>query len=202
MGQANIPASSLMSEKLLTYLYTQSKKTDREIAEFFNIDRTYIVKARSEYGVNTRISTGDIGEQKAIRMLRENGLRVKDMNLKDKLSPFDLLVNGKVRVEIKSAKFSAELKRYCFVLSEQAKRNCVESNERIVLPNGRTKKLFSKTCDFIVFVCIGKDDDVFYVLPSNILPDDMPGVNIRVEDVKYARFKNNWELLMRGGENK
>lgn len=195
MGQANISASSLMSEKLLSYLYTQSKKTDREIAEFFNIDRTYIVKARSEFGVNTRISTGDIGEQIAIKTLRSKGYRVKDMNLKNKLSPFDLLVNGKVRVEIKSAKFLSELKRYCFALSEQAKRNCVESSQRIILPTGRTKKLFSKTCDFIIFVCIGKDEDVFYVLPSNILPDDMSALNIRVDDVKYARFKNNWELL-------
>jgi Holliday junction resolvase-like predicted endonuclease len=200
MGQANIPASSLMSEKLLTYLYTQSNKTDREIAEFFNIDRTYIVKARSEFGVNTRISTGDIGEQKAIKKLRSKGFRVKDMNLKNKLSPFDLLVNGKARVEIKSAKFSPKLKRYCFALSEQAKRNCVESNERITLRNGRTKKLFSKTCDFIIFVCIGNGEDAFYVLPSNILPDDMSALNIRVDDVKYARFKNNWELLTRGGE--
>lgn len=198
MGEVKISANSLMSEKLLSYLYTQSNKTDREIAEFFNIDRTYIVKARSEFGVNTRISTGDIGEQKAIKKLRSKGFRVRDMNLKNKLSPFDLMVNGKVRVEIKSAKFSSKLKRYCFALSEQAKRNCVESNERITLRNGRTKKLFSKTCDFIIFVCIGNGEDVFYVLPSNILPDDMSALNIRVDDMKYARFKNNWELLRKG----
>ena len=196
MLEQKISASSLMNERLLTYLYTQSNKTDREIAEFFNVDRTFVTKVRAEFGVDTRITTGYIGEQKAVKKLRSKGFRVKDMNSRDKLSPFDLLVNGRIKVEVKSAKNHG--KRFSFSLSEQAIRNCKESDERIVLSTGRTKKLFSKTCDYFIFVCIGDVEDVYYIIPSHALEDDIPTINIRVGALKYERFRDNWELLRKG----
>lgn len=198
MKDSKIPLSSLMSERLLTYLYTQSHKTDKEIAEFFNVDRTTVSKFRNEYGVDTRISTGSLGEHKAFKKLKAEGFRVRDMNKKNKLSEYDLKVDGFLRVEVKTAKYKRKDKRFCFSLSEQAKLNCVESRNRITLPNGRTRKLFSRTCDFIIFVCVADNEDIYYIVPSDFIKDEVGFINLRVNDPRFEQFKNNWTLLRKG----
>ncbi|QCR33162.1 hypothetical protein [Lysinibacillus sp. SGAir0095] len=197
--KTTVSAQELLNEKNLKYLYSQLNKTDREIAEFLEIDRTYITKARRTLGINTRIGAGRIGELKAIKILRSLGFKVKDLNLKNKLSSFDLLVDDFIRIEIKSSNINKVDKRYRFSLSEQAKRQCIESDERIVLPSGRTKKVFSKTCDFIIFVCIGSKEDTFYVMPSDFLAENMNMVTITRSSRVYEKFKNNWDLLRKEG---
>lgn len=192
--QKEVSAYSLLTKETLTYLYTQLKKTDKEIADFLNVDRTYITKARKDFGVKSRISTGRIGEMRVIKALKSQGFKVEDMNLKDKLHSFDLFVDRSIRIEVKSAKFNPKYDRYYFVLSEQAKMQNAVNDKRIMLKNGRTKKIFSKTCDFIIFVCIGVKEDVFYILPSDLLPNESSMLNIKI-GYSFEKYRNNWDLL-------
>lgn len=180
--------------KALKFLYHDLQKTDREIAEFLTVDRTTIVKLRKRYGIESRETVGEIGEEKAEQILRKKGFQVKNMNDEDKLSPYDLLVDGKHRIDVKTAMFS-ENHRFTFGISEQAKRGTVPSDTRIMLPNGRMRKDFSKTCDFLLFVCIKPRTTKYYLIPSDEFPAHISTFNISDNDRKYAMYRNNWDTL-------
>lgn len=187
---------AILTKSLLKRLYTDLEKTDKEIANFLALDRTTIVHARKRFGIKARLSVGRKGELTALKELDRRGFHVVDMNRNDKLSEFDVLVNDKCRVEVKSA---SEYKgRFYFVLTESSEVGNLVSNKRIRLENGRTRKLFSKTCDFLLFVGFPeKKAPMFWVIPSIDIPDERQGVSTLVEagEGKYNQYAERFDLL-------
>jgi hypothetical protein len=186
--------------QLLYRKYVIEKKTDKEIASEFGVDRTYIVHARKYYNIPKRKSTGEIGESLAINELEKQGFSVMNMNNIVKTFPFDLLVNHYERLEIKSSTLGSidNNARYTFCLSEKPENNNIESKYRIKLPNGRTRKLYRKTCDFLIFTCLSTEPK-YYIVPSNVIPDKQGVISIpevHDESFKFHKYKNNWHLLM------
>lgn len=176
-------------------LYWDFGKTDREIAQFLEIDRTSVVHFRKRNGIPSRISTGEIGELLAADKLQELGFLVYNMNEADRLHPFDLLVDKEIEVEVKSSMIG-ENERFNFILSEKPENQNIISDDRIRLKNGRTKKLYRKTCDFIMFVGIRPEKDpVFYLMPSNVIPDELGTISIGTKTSKYSAYKSAWHLL-------
>ncbi|WP_405103134.1 hypothetical protein [Oceanobacillus sp. FSL H7-0719] len=185
--------SAVLDERLLKRMYIELGKTDKEIASFFNIDRTTVVHARKEYGIKTRLTTGRVGELSAIQKIRELGNELEDMKENNKLSDFDLLVNYQIKVEVIAANMHDG--RYRFSLSEQEQNGMAISETRIKLNNGRTKKLFNKTCDFIVFVGIDKrGNSNFWVIPSSDIPLKLQTLTISPTG-KYSKYSNRWDYF-------
>lgn len=53
--------------------------------------------------------------------------------------------------------------------------------------------------DFLVGLCISKDESAYYVIPRDVMPKD--GVSLipraELDESKYARFKEAWDLLLK-----
>jgi hypothetical protein len=189
-----------ITESGLRRLYTDLHKTDIEIAEFFGVDRTTIVHLRKSHNITTRKTVGEIGEEMAVKELKSRGYSVRDMNKTDRLHPFDLLVNDSLRVEVKSSKVSAD-KLFNFALSEKPANKNVESENRIRLNSGRTKKLFRKTCDLMIFVGIEDNGDChFFIMKPQELDDGLSILRISLNPFsksKYNKARENWDLLQK-----
>src|SRR5699024_9453039 len=182
---------------ILENLYIDLGKSDREIASFLNLDRTAIVHARRKFGIKARKSVGRKGELVAIEALSNLGIKVKDLNEVDRLSEYDLLLNDEIRIEVKSSNINYK-GNYHFTLSDSEKNGCVESDTRIRLNNGKTKKIYEKTCDFIVLVGLDKGENhKFWIVPSDELPLDLQAMSISLTgNSKYAKYFNKWELIL------
>jgi hypothetical protein len=161
-------------------------KSDKEISDFFRCDRSTIRKLREKYGIKPRVYTGEKGEYIAQCKLAEIGLKVENMNLKyNKTYQFDLLVNGITKIEVKSSKL-------CSKTAKRKSFNFVFDNN-----SNSDMKDYSKSCDFIILVCIEENENIFFVIPSG----DIQGVK-RIDIYKnitprsrYYTYKEKWDLL-------
>lgn len=190
--------SSGLTEPALRRLYEDLRKTDLEIAEFFGIDRTSVVHLRKKYGVNSRKTIGEIGEEMVEKELRSRGFLVENMNKVDKLHPFDLLMDKDIRIEVKSSKLYDD-DYFVFGLTEKPGNNNVESEHRIKFGSGRTKKVFSKTCDLMIFVGIESNGDChFFILKPTELNEKLHAVKVSLNPFsssKYNKYREDWNLL-------
>ena len=192
---------ALVDRTLLKRLYVDLEKSDNEIASILGLERTTITQARKRFGIKTRLSVGRKGETAALRKLEKLGFHVLDMNKVDKLSEFDILVNDNLKIEVKSA--SEHKGRFNYVLSEKPEDGLVVSDKRIRLPNGRTRKLYSKTCDFLLLVGFPKDKEpLFWIIPSKDIPDDLQTLGTSTsKNGKYAQYLNRFDLLEKSRES-
>lgn len=183
-----------ITEKLLNHLYIKRGLSDLEISSFIGVDRTAIVKLRQSFNIASRKSLGEVGEEYVEEQLRNRGFEVLNMNSKTKTSIFDLLANNEIRIEVKTASITNG--SFYFSLSNKEDCQQIESDFRIRLPNGRTRKLYRKTCDFIV--CVGVRNDEFYpfIIPSGEINDTTQGIRISLAmNTKYGKRFESWEQI-------
>ncbi|WP_108669523.1 hypothetical protein [Peribacillus acanthi] len=183
-----------LTRDLLSHLYTNKGYSDKEIADFVGLDRTSIVHMRHTYNIEARRSVGEIGERYVFHKLLKLGHTVVDMNKFDKTSIFDLLADGKCKIEVKSA--NMDKNSFYFSLSNKAELQHVESDHRIKLKNGRTRKLYRKTCDYMILVGFDNKRVYPFIVPSNEIDDRSQGIRITLKrDNKYWEYFQKWEQL-------
>lgn len=173
--------------------YAINGKSDTQIAKIFNVHRTAIVKFRKDHLISTRESTGGIGEREAIKMLVKLGLHVQDMNKSlSKTHHFDLLVNEKIRIDVKSA--FAHKKRWSFVLTQKDGTGIKESPNYCQLPNGRWKKNFNNSCDFLILCGLRSKETSFFIVPSKLIVPNT--INIPTDRLnRWSSYEGRWELF-------
>lgn len=182
----------------LERLYLHEKKTDVEIAKTHGVDRTRITQLRKLYGIPTRKHTGQLGEEIALKELKKREFIVTDMNKSDATHPFDILINERVRVDVKTT-FVDPFGFFCFKFTDKSRSGTIVSDVRIKLPNGKFKKLFTKTCDVLLLVgVIENHAPRFFLIPSNHIPDRQQSVSIPSYQVnsKYFVYENRWDFLI------
>ncbi|MCK6203940.1 hypothetical protein KZX50_00565 [Bacillus infantis] len=193
-----------LDEKIIREMYEIEGLTDQEISEEFSCDRTTVVHFRKNHGISTRNVKTDVASELVLENLLKMGLDAKNAKLNDKTYPVDILIDNQIRIEVKSAVLLESEGCYKFLFTEKEDNQNIESENRIKLANGRTRKLLSKTCDFIVFVGFNDADPDFWIMPSNILSDTMQTISLLPYSVmsKYNKYKNAWRLLQEfGSEN-
>ncbi len=163
--------------------------TDSQIAKDEKVSRTAICHRRRYHKIPNRITTGRIGELKAIQLFEGFGFDVIDMNLVDKTASYDLLIDGHIRIDVKSASLSYD-GTYKFQLTNKLSDGC--KHRRV---STRTKKDYEKSCDFILFVCL--DDDNYYLQESAELNESIITQSIVRSTVKYLenKIKNRQDIL-------
>lgn len=188
----------IITKDKLFELYKINKLTDKEIAKMYNVDRTYIVHLRKRYNIESNNSLMMKSLKAVISQLELQGVKVKNLKEKDKTSTYDLLINDKIKIEVMSS--SKLMNDGCFTFSLTCKEelNILESNDRVRLNNKRFRKLFRKTCDFIVFCGFHEENVVFWVIPSNELKDDLQVLSLRPysKTSKYNKYLDAWDLIM------
>ena len=191
-----MPWVACLTKEEIDEFYTIKGMTDKEIASVAGVHRTAIVKLRTKHGIKTRDSTGKKAERIAISKLRSLGFKVIDMNVENKLSSFDLLINDNVRVDIKSAQICSDF-RHLFTLTEKRSNGNIVSPNRITFDSGRTRKLFRNTCDILLLVGLSGKETVFYLIPSSEINDKVQTIAIPSLYVnRYRVYENRWDFLM------
>lgn len=187
------PLHKRLTKEVLLHLFTELELTDKEIGKRYGTDRTSITHLRKDYGIPNKMTVGRAGELYAIRRLQEIGLDALDMNIANRLAPFDILLDGHLRVEVKTSSMNKKKSTYNFSLSECASNGYKVGTNRIRLKSGRTRKLYSKSCDVLLLVCW--DNKNVYLIPSGDIPDHQTNVKISACTKRYAKYKDNWEVL-------
>lgn len=184
----------------LKRMYEVEGLSDSQIANKLNRDRTTVVYMRQRWNIPTRPLTGRQGELLALNELikRHGKSNVIDMNEADATSIFDILLYGNVRIEVKAAKRNASRNDFCFSFSNKKNSGILEDEITYKLPNGRTIKDLSKSCDIVILVFI--DKEINYL----ILPSDTPGMFDKQTKffgkkrlAKWSPHFNNWQILER-----
>lgn len=187
-----------LSKSVLQELYVEKGKSDKEIGMMFNLSRNYISEFRKRFSINSRFNsnTGRNAELLSIRKLTKFGYKVKDMNLESKLSDYDILLNNQMRIDVKSSKLFG--KEYKFSLTDSVDRRGQTSNNRILINSNRTKKLYHKTCDLLIFVGIGVDSVLYLLIPPSDLPIDLQVLSVGENPTprsKYFKYLDNWKVI-------
>lgn len=187
-----------LSKGSLEKMYIHLNMTDKEIAQKLNLSRSHVSELRKKYSIATRPSTGRKGELLVMSKLNALGFSVKDMNDENQNSAFDVLVDNGIRIDVKSSSYSQK-GRYCFRLVESSSKGHAISDIRIKLENGSTKKLYEKTCDYIVFVGLNPNEiNEYWVIPSTELNTELQGIELPINDhfeSKYSQFYEKWNYL-------
>ena len=183
-----------LTKEILIRLYTKLGKTDKEIAEFFDLDRTTIVHNRKRLGIEARKNLGQIGEVLVISKLTQRGFKVQDMNEKDKTYLYDLKVNERIRIEVKTSRLHEG--KFSFSMSNKKEAECILSEHRVLSPTGRTIKIYRKTCDFVIFVGLTPEKIHYFIVPSSFIEDGKTSIGFTpAVNHKYKQFENQWKLI-------
>lgn len=151
---------------------------------------------RHNHNIPSRIYTGEIGEGIVVNELLLNHFVTVNMNKRSKIHPYDLLVNGKVKIDVKTA--TEQRRHFVFALSEKGNMGHAESEERITLDNGRTRKLFHKVCDFLILCGIAKGKHFLFIVPASEIPDTQQTITITNKGFgKWWEWHERFELLRR-----
>ena len=111
-------------------------------------------------------------EKRVMELLENQGYTCEMTSTK---YPYDLLVNGCVKADVKSARVSSVkgCDRYTFCLAKP-----------------------QQTCDVYIAVCLDDNDEPirFYVLPAHIMHGKTQ-LSLGVGHSKYDQYLNRWEII-------
>lgn len=188
---------AVISKEELKILYCKEKLTDKEIAQLKNTDRTNIVHLRKKYQIATRQTTGGDGITLVEKKLKQLSYRVGNMKKQNKINEYDLYVNDEMKIEVMAAKKDEKTNSFKFILTAKDEHGIRESELRVKLNNGRTRKIYRKIVDFIVCVGIEETETHYWVIPSNEIPDTLQTLSLTPFSVKskYQKYFHNWEFL-------
>lgn len=179
----------------LRYMYEVKKMSDIEIAVICKKDRTWVARVREIYGIPTRTTIHDIAVEYATEELVKMGHAVKNVKDTNKSNHYDLLIDDKIRVQVMGANWYATGFRYMFTVSGKDKTS-LEDGVRMLLPNGRIRKLYSKTCDSIVFVGVKEDEFHVWVMPSSDLRDNQQSIKLPISSKsRYSKYYKEWSNI-------
>lgn len=186
----------------LESLYVEEDLSDSQIARLLGIHRTYVSKLRKEYDIQTNhrsSATGRIAEVYTILTLLNKGFSVRDMNSTDKVHPFDILVDGEIKVDVKSARLTTDDSyKFTFVNSKDKQ---VKIDESVIVTNaGGTLKKYHKSCDYVVLVALNEEKTESFVIPSvhHLLRGKQTVSITDLYNNRFNKYRNNWEQLRSG----
>ena len=190
----------------LRFLHVDKNLSDAEIARMYGVTRSTITRRRIYHKIHRENAFNgfDYALKATIQHLTFHGYTVENQKVIDKFSPFDLLVDNHIKIKVFYSslyKLSPKYKRrsYTFSFTSKAANGNIESETRIKLRNGRFRRLYRLTCDYIV--CMGHhreaNDFEFWIIPSVDVPDELQALKLTAggRSSKYLKYEKAWELL-------
>ena len=168
--------------------------SDNDIANEFHVGKTAVVHCRKRNNIPTREYLGSIGEGIVMNELQQSGFVAINMNMRSKIHPYDILVHGLVRIDVKTATPCEG--RWKFQLSNPAITGNVESDHYVKLENGRMRKQFEKVCDFLIFCGINGNKHSLFVVPAAETTKNSQVISIGVlSGIKWQEWHNRFDLI-------
>jgi len=119
---------------------------------------------------------GDIWREHFIHLAREQGMKAEDIE-KKKQEPYDVMVNGKVRVQCKACNTN---------VADIRSRYPTERNDR-------TYKYLVSEVDVIAIVW---RENHYYIPTTELADSDNPKfVKRKIDPSKFSRYRDNWSVF-------
>ena len=186
--------SIILTKNGVYQAYITDGLSDTEVAKRFGVCRTAVVHFRKKHGIPSRIYSGEVGEGIVACELQRVDLVVINMNMRSKIHPYDLLVNGVVRIDVKSATLYQG--HWRFSLSQKAETGIIEGDHYIRLNNGRMRKQFAKVCDFIILCGIQEGESALFVIPTKEIPETQQTICINQSGLgKWWKWQNSFDSI-------
>ncbi|MEC2463845.1 hypothetical protein P9X10_02860 [Bacillus cereus] len=186
-------------EKEIRELYEIQGKTDKEIAKLKGMQRESVSRLRKRLGIQTRPTLSEQALQDVVSKLETLGFTVENVKEDNKTATYDLLLNNRIKIDVRSSSCTeGKRNRIYFRLDEKEETGVVESDTRIKLKSGKYRKLFRKTCDYIIFVGYEGANINFWIMESSDLPDELQTIrliNDKVTDSKYSIYRDAWHRI-------
>ncbi|PGK51126.1 hypothetical protein CN918_25390 [Priestia megaterium] len=198
-------AVSVLNLEELRFLYLEEGRSDAEIARMFGMTRSAVTRRRLYHNIERedKFDGFEFALVATIKHLQLRGHTVENKKMIDKYSPFDLLVDNHIKIKVfySSLRNLSPNKRrsYKFSFTSKAANGNKESKTRIQLKNGRFRRLYRLTCDYLV--CMGHHSEVndfeFWIIPSADIPDELQALKLTAggRSGKYLKYEEAWELL-------
>ncbi|MDY8021196.1 hypothetical protein [Paenibacillus polymyxa] len=185
---------AIIDEETLTKLYKEDKLSDVEIARRYKVDRTWIVHLRKKWMIEKNNDSRQTAFPIIESMLLEKGWKVEFTYSSNEVS---ILLNGKIKIEIMTSTINQKDKTAHFQLSTKESDGNIENEIRIRLPNGRTRKIFYKTCDYIIFFVFDSPENHIWIFKSDDIPDTLQTLSLFPYSIKskYDNHKENWDII-------
>ncbi|MED3013804.1 hypothetical protein P4359_33010, partial [Bacillus thuringiensis] len=191
------PTISLVTKEQLHHLYVEKEMSDGQIGKLFGVTRESILKYRNKYGIATRLTIANKAIQDVGNHLVQLGFHVVNIRGVDYASFYDLLLNNRLRIDIKATEYVTKDGFFKFKLLDKDESNYIGSNSRLIVDSGRTKRNLHDTCDFVICVGYYNNKPYTWVIPSKDLRKDLQGITINpnLENSRYLRYSEAWHLL-------
>jgi DNA-binding CsgD family transcriptional regulator/biotin operon repressor len=190
---SGVDLKKIITKEFLERKYLLEKNSAIQIAKEVGCSSSTVEKNLKKHGIKLRENKGRYAETAVLDKLLQLGYKVEDMNEKDPFSVYDLKLNDRIRIEVKSAKINKSGYGQIALLNPP---DLTLTDYRVKLSNGYTRKLFWKTCDFMILLVDFKRGREFYVVPSGEIPDELKSICFSEENPNdYYKFLNKWDLL-------
>jgi len=195
-----------LTNKELRYLHIEEELSDGEIARMFGMTRSAVTHRRRYNNIerDEKMTGFELALKAICNQLIFHGHKVSNEKLNGILSPFDLLVNNYLKIKVLYSALDTSFaskgaRSYVFSLTSKSTNGNIVSDTRIQLPNGRFRRLYRLTCDFLI--CMGynkdKNDFEFWIIPSKNIPDELQTLRLTAggRSSKYQKYEEAWELI-------
>ena len=194
-----------ISKEFLFHMYVVQGMSDSEISKETGVSTLTVSYLRRLHGITRNNKKGfHFSHELVASQLRVLGYEVMINDNKTNESPFDLLVNEQIRVEvvystsIEHDKENHALHRFLLYLTKRSIDTASPHYTR--LANGRYRKLYNQTCDVLVFVGHNKVENTFqfWVMPSAILRDTQQTMGLYIDRAganKYSIYEDAWDVF-------
>ncbi len=153
-----------------------------------------MVHFRKRYKIPTREFNGEIGEGIVTYELQKEDFVAINMNKLSKIYPFDLLINGTVKVDVKTA--SQCYGKWVFALANSSTESDLETQKFTKLDNGKVRKRFDKTCDFIILCPLNQTS--LFIVPVHEISETLQSITIYPSGRgKWWKWQNRYDLIKR-----
>lgn len=188
----------MFDEESIKRYVVDCKLSDYEIAKLCNTTRHTVKKYRRAFTeVSKPQNCGRLGEVCTIEELISNGFDCIDMNDNDLKAECDILVDGRVRVEVKASMCGGS--QWKFTLSNRCETGVAHSTRYLETNGTKYAKKIKELSDFIILVGFDEIDKVFFVVPTSELKDRQQTISIAKSlNSKWAKFLGRFDLLMEG----
>ncbi|MGF2716785.1 hypothetical protein ACQUY5_32055, partial [Bacillus cereus] len=186
----------ILTKEQLHHLYVVKGLSDGEIADEVDVTRSYISTLRNIYGIETRESLESHAVPYVEKVLEDKGYQVVNVREQNYKSFYDLLINDGIRIDVRATTyFKEDSLRFKFLDKDESDYSNSES--RLTVDSGRTKRKLHETCDILVLVGYIENKPNCWVIPVKDLKPNLQGIGIRPYSVKskYSIYEEAWHLI-------
>lgn len=191
------PPITILTNEELQHLYVEKGLSDGQIAKLKGIAREMVLFYRNKHGIQRRTVISDRALHDVGNYLVRLGFHVVNMREYDYQSMYDLLLQNRIRVDIKATEYMTKDGFFKFKLLDKDESNYKESDTRLRVDSGRTKRNLHDTCDYIICVGYLNGRPYTWIIPSRDLRKDLQGITVNpfAENSRYMRYAEAWHLV-------